>query len=471
MLRGQDFGIELKFGNYRGLSPAGGACAGPGRRGSPWLRVLGTVGSCTPTAGPGGPTPLPAPRRSPLLAGAGPGPPEPRSASASLVGAPVATVLGQRGPQRDAIPRAPGWPRSPPARSGGSDRAAARPRGDSRPGGAGSTPSDDARASARPTRDALGAGERAAVSRRTITRSARPHRRHGREPRADGGRISPASSPRRWAAAISPSRRRSGPRRSSPAPTRSGTCAAGRRRASTSTPPWPTRCTAAPRRRRRKGATAVEATRGRILTYGGAPIDAFFYSTCGGRTADGTEVFRAADRPYLRSVADVADDGTAYCSISPRFRWHEEWTGEALRATLQRTLPPAAAQAPPRGRRAARCATCGSPTAPRRDGSGSSTIGLRRGDVRVDGPSVRQVLRPAVRRAAAQQHLHPDRLRRRAAGSPGSSPTARAPGTASGSASGAPSDGPAPARTTERILAAYYPGAHARASLLTEEPA
>src|SRR6185295_8006446 len=92
-----------------------------------------------------------------------------------------------------------------------------------------------------------------------------------------------------------------------------------------------------------EGRAAVDGTRGRILTYGGVPIDAFFYSTCGGRTADGTEVFRAADRPYLRSVTDVADDGTAYCSISPRFRWHEEWTGEALRATLERTLPPVAA--------------------------------------------------------------------------------------------------------------------------------
>ena len=44
-----------------------------------------------------------------------------------------------------------------------------------------------------------------------------------------------------------------------------------------------------------EGRVAVEATRGRVLTYGGAPIDAFFYSTCGGRTADGPEVFRAAD--------------------------------------------------------------------------------------------------------------------------------------------------------------------------------
>ena len=145
-----------------------------------------------------------------------------------------------------------------------------------------------------------------------------------------------------------------------------------------------------------EGRAAVEATRGRILTYGGVPIDAFFYSTCGGRTADGTEVFRAADRPYLRSVTDVADDGTAYCSISPRFRWHEEWTGEALRATLQRTLPPVAATTG--------SAAVASDVSEVRDVRvsyrtpsgrvGRLTIGLRRGNVEIDEPNVRQVLRP-----------------------------------------------------------------------------
>ena len=145
-----------------------------------------------------------------------------------------------------------------------------------------------------------------------------------------------------------------------------------------------------------EGRAAVEATRGRILTYGGVPLDAFFYSTCGGRTADGTEVFRAADRPYLRSVLDVADDGTAYCSISPRFRWHEEWAGEALRATLQRTLPPVAA--------ATGGAAAASDVSEVRDVRvtyrtpsgrvGRLTIGLRRGDVEIDEPNVRQVLRP-----------------------------------------------------------------------------
>jgi stage II sporulation protein D len=144
-----------------------------------------------------------------------------------------------------------------------------------------------------------------------------------------------------------------------------------------------------------EGRAAVEATRGMILTYGGAPIDAFFYSTCGGHTADGTEVFRAANRPYLRSVPDLAEDGIAYCSLSPRFRWHEEWTGQALRATLQRTLP----TLPPgtMGTAAGDVSRVTDVRVSLRTPSGRVgrlAISLPRGDVLVDGPGVRQVLRP-----------------------------------------------------------------------------
>jgi stage II sporulation protein D len=74
-------------------------------------------------------------------------------------------------------------------------------------------------------------------------------------------------------------------------------------------------------------------------------IDAFFHSTCGGRTADGTEVYAGADRPYLRSIRDQDAAGRAWCAISPRFRWQERWTGEALARTLRETLPAAGASA------------------------------------------------------------------------------------------------------------------------------
>jgi stage II sporulation protein D len=137
---------------------------------------------------------------------------------------------------------------------------------------------------------------------------------------------------------------------------------------------------------------AVGATRGMVLTFGGQPIDAFFYSTCGGTTADGTEVFRAADRPYLRSVPDIGTDGNAYCSISPRFRWREEWTGEALQATLRRTLPAAA------GVPATQVGEVRDVWIARRTASGrvgELVVGLAGTDARVTGPAVRQVLRPA----------------------------------------------------------------------------
>jgi stage II sporulation protein D len=84
---------------------------------------------------------------------------------------------------------------------------------------------------------------------------------------------------------------------------------------------------------------AVAATRGQVITWQGRPIDAFFHSTCAGRTADGTEVFAAADRPYLRSVSDLDPNGRAWCAISPRYRWRETWTGDALSQALRQTLP------------------------------------------------------------------------------------------------------------------------------------
>jgi stage II sporulation protein D len=209
-----------------------------------------------------------------------------------------------------------------------------------------------------------------------------------------------------------------------------------------------------------EGRAAVDATRGRILTYGGVPIDAFFYSTCGGRTADGTEVFRAADRPYLRSVADVADDGTAYCSISPRFRWHEEWTGEALRATLQRTLPPVAA--------AAGAGTTAGDVSEVRDVRvsyrtpsgrvGQLTIALRRGDVQVAGPSVRQVLRPA-----SGELLRSNTFTLTVSGAGRRVTRLAADGAGAGHGVGFCQWGAVgrsrAGQDYERILAAYYPGA------------
>ncbi|HET9133925.1 MAG TPA: SpoIID/LytB domain-containing protein [Gemmatimonadales bacterium] len=85
-------------------------------------------------------------------------------------------------------------------------------------------------------------------------------------------------------------------------------------------------------------ADAVARTRGEILTYQGAPIDAFYYSTCGGRTEEGREVYPRATHPYLTSIVDADADGRAYCEISPRYRWTERWSAPELTAVLRRTL-------------------------------------------------------------------------------------------------------------------------------------
>jgi stage II sporulation protein D len=141
-----------------------------------------------------------------------------------------------------------------------------------------------------------------------------------------------------------------------------------------------------------EGHEAVALTRGQVLTYGGTPIDAFYYSTCGGRTAGGTEAFRAASRPYLRSFADVDELGQAYCRISPRYHWREEWSGDALRTTLRRTLPGTV------GLVADRAGEVRDVWVAQRTPSGRVGrlgITLRADQVMVDGPAVRQVLRPA----------------------------------------------------------------------------
>jgi stage II sporulation protein D len=140
-----------------------------------------------------------------------------------------------------------------------------------------------------------------------------------------------------------------------------------------------------------EGRAAVSETRGRVLTYDSALIEAFYFSTCGGRTAEGYEVFRGAVRPYLRSVSDLNERGSAYCSISPRYRWREEWSGEALRTTLQRNLPPVP------GTMSTAIVTVTDLRVTQRSASGrveQLAIGLGSTEVRVDGHSqIRQVLR------------------------------------------------------------------------------
>ena len=71
---------------------------------------------------------------------------------------------------------------------------------------------------------------------------------------------------------------------------------------------------------------AVRQTRGTVLTYDGAVITAYFFSTSGGRTEDVQNVFSGSGaRPYLKSVPDPFD------KISPYHVWPDPPTFTARR--------------------------------------------------------------------------------------------------------------------------------------------
>jgi stage II sporulation protein D len=84
---------------------------------------------------------------------------------------------------------------------------------------------------------------------------------------------------------------------------------------------------------------AVRETAGEILLYRGVPIEAYYHSTCAGRTAAIEEVWNDQPRPYLVSVVDVnPQTGQAYDHFSSRFRWTQRWSGQQLNQILNRTL-------------------------------------------------------------------------------------------------------------------------------------
>jgi stage II sporulation protein D len=137
---------------------------------------------------------------------------------------------------------------------------------------------------------------------------------------------------------------------------------------------------------------AVRATVGQVVRYRGQLIDAYYHSTCGGRTAAVEEAFRSARKqPYLRSVSDASGGGHFYCERSPRFHWRVEWDASTLRAILTRTL----ATVMDVGGDGLQRITDVEVTRTTSSGRvGELRIVFAHGDVRIGAPDVRTVLRP-----------------------------------------------------------------------------
>ncbi len=142
-------------------------------------------------------------------------------------------------------------------------------------------------------------------------------------------------------------------------------------------------------------ARAVRETRGEIVTYGGAPILAYYHSTCGGRTAAIEQVWNRPPQPYLRSVSDAKPGSGYYCDISHRFDWQEAWSADLLRTVV---APQLAAYF---GVSTADVAPIEDVEVEARTTSGRvGTLRIRAGgrDWRVHGDSIRWILRPAADR-------------------------------------------------------------------------
>lgn len=71
---------------------------------------------------------------------------------------------------------------------------------------------------------------------------------------------------------------------------------------------------------------AVEATRGEVLTFELAPIEAYFHASCGGRTESGWEALQR-DLPYLQAV-------DCPCGKLPASRWSATVSDGELRSAL-----------------------------------------------------------------------------------------------------------------------------------------
>jgi len=86
---------------------------------------------------------------------------------------------------------------------------------------------------------------------------------------------------------------------------------------------------------------AIKLTENLILTYGDSVIDAYYHSTCGGKTANADDVWKKEHRDYLVSVTDEDSQGRIYCKDSPLFSWNETWSPSQLSSILVRQYPAA----------------------------------------------------------------------------------------------------------------------------------
>jgi stage II sporulation protein D len=81
---------------------------------------------------------------------------------------------------------------------------------------------------------------------------------------------------------------------------------------------------------------AILATSGLVLKHNGNLIEAYYHSTCSGRT-DSPEVWDSGSRPYLVSVSDSAN-GKIFCELSKYINWEEKFTKAELGKLFKKNM-------------------------------------------------------------------------------------------------------------------------------------
>jgi len=80
---------------------------------------------------------------------------------------------------------------------------------------------------------------------------------------------------------------------------------------------------------------AIAETRGRVITYKGKLITAYYSSCCGGRTAGVEDGWERDPEPYLVPRWDRVSKSHGYlCRNSPNFRWKAKWSSEELKRQI-----------------------------------------------------------------------------------------------------------------------------------------
>jgi len=80
---------------------------------------------------------------------------------------------------------------------------------------------------------------------------------------------------------------------------------------------------------------AIRLTKDLVMAHNESLINAYYHSTCGGRTANVEDVWGGEAYPYLRSVSDSAQNGSVYCGTSASFSWMETWSAPRLAAIIK----------------------------------------------------------------------------------------------------------------------------------------